>query len=68
MAYIHTLPDFPALEKQFNNAGYKLEVDLANCLIIEQNDNEGYWIEYDQLPNNLKAALDAFAEKHNLDN
>jgi hypothetical protein len=68
MDYIHKLPDYPALEKLFNDEGYKLEVDLSNSIIIEKNDNQGYWIEYDELPENLKLALNEFSEKNNLDN
>lgn len=66
MAYLHTLPEFPEMEKLFNNNGYNIEVDLSNSLIIEPVNNPGEWVEYDQLPESLRNALYIFCEKNNI--
>lgn len=57
------LPDWPALEKKFTDAGYKIEVDLSNTPVIEKGED---YQEYDELPDDLKKALDKFAEDNNL--
>lgn len=67
MCYISSLPDYPALEKIFNDAGYRLDVDLSNSLVIEL-PGEDEFINYDQLPEHLQKAMDDFAERNNLDN
>lgn len=59
--YAHNLPDWPALEKQFEDAGYKLEIDLSNDFTIQHGDNI---IDADELPENLFDLLNAFIEKH----
>lgn len=67
MAYLHTLPDYPALEKLFNDNGYTLEVDLANeLLILKTGGDEDDLIHYDDLSEELQLALDEFAEKNEL--
>lgn len=61
--YMHNLPDFPALENLFKVAGYVLDVDLSNSVVIEK---DGEFTEYDDLPEHLQKALDKFAEDNNL--
>jgi hypothetical protein len=62
--YLHHLPGYPELEQAFKLAGYKIEVDLSNSLIIE--NEAGEWVEYDELPEILRGMLDLFAENNNL--
>jgi len=64
--YIHNLPDWPALEKLFNENGYHIEVDLSNNVMIEKPKHSDNWIDYDQLPKHLQKAMDKFAENNNL--
>lgn len=61
--YICHLPDYPSLKKLFNEAGYTLDVELSNEIVIEK---DGEWVEYYDLSPDLQLALDRFAEDNNL--
>jgi hypothetical protein len=64
--YMHHLPDYAEFEKAFNEAGYNIEVDLSNSLIIEKKSDVGMWVEYDDLPEHLQNLIGKFAEDNDL--
>ncbi|HRH55179.1 MAG TPA: hypothetical protein PLN38_17740 [Chitinophagales bacterium] len=65
--YLHHLPGYPELEQAFKLAGYTIEVDLSNSLCIANDKEGGEWVEYDELPENLRGMLDQFAQNNNLE-
>jgi len=58
--YLSCLPGWEELEKLFSSNGLSLGLCLSNEPYIE--DKHGEWVEYDNLSEELKSALQNFLE------